>query len=123
MATETDDEMVERVREMIDRGCEYHCMSTKSAAGHLATPHVTALLRVRCSTMSAPACRHYLPGLPIRVCGSTRLTYSCRYRQATRRCEDCRNASRVDVAADVPRSIRTREDWEAWWAIVDEKGL
>jgi hypothetical protein len=44
--SETDDELEARVREMIDRGCEYHCTSTTSAAGHLATEHVRACLRV-----------------------------------------------------------------------------
>lgn len=76
-------------------------------------------------------CGRYLPGLPPRRCEGVRYEYrTSSYRDggrvqyvAERKCLACGEVSRVDVAYEVPRVIKTPEAWAEWWARIDARPL
>lgn len=48
-------------------------------------------------------------------CGGTRAVYQCGGGQAALKCLCCGHTRRVDVTYDVPRKVKTVEQWRRWW--------
>jgi len=78
---------------------------------------------------TAEACGRYLPGVPRRRCEGTTFEYRTGSYQdvghvqytASRKCLACGGTSRVDVSYEVPRVVKTAEQWATFWAKIDAR--